>query len=336
MATTQRRSQRIAESESEVQIVDDVELKKPAQKAASKVTKPASKKAAPKTVTTQKPVKKSGITKIKSVISVEDEPVKSAKPSKHQEADLPKTFTADKKRGVQSENDDRAKAGTAVRRAALATDSKIASPASRPASKTAKTLPKAAKPLAKSAVAVVRKSKVATKSQNENSEVGAIVNTTTNEPVVISEELEVGDRFPTGVTVTNQNEEEVDLSKVIEDNRVVIIFAYPKASTPGCTRQANGFKDKYPALMSHQGVTIFGLSADGPRAQKRFQEKYGLPYDLIADTGRELIELFGIGKQPKGIIRSHLIFVGGKLAVKRVKVSPEDSFNSAAAYVAEL
>ncbi|GMM30840.1 thioredoxin peroxidase [Martiniozyma asiatica (nom. inval.)] len=149
-------------------------------------------------------------------------------------------------------------------------------------------------------------------------------------------ELEEGQSFPGGFELINQDDEVVNLSDVISKSHIVIIFAYPRASTPGCTRQAKGFRDLYDDLHGNHKATVFGLSADSPKSQTTFKTKQELPYDLLCDTNRKLIKLLGCKKAPSGIIRSHFIFVDGKLVSKRVKISPEDSFNSALKFVEEL
>lgn len=149
-----------------------------------------------------------------------------------------------------------------------------------------------------------------------------------------SSELEVGDEIP-DVTLQNQDGEEVSLRKVAKENRIIIIFAYPKASTPGCTRQACGFRDNYKELKEH--AAVFGLSGDTVSAQKKFQSKQGLPFDLLSDPKRVLIGQLGAKKTAQsGTIRSHWVFLDGKLKYKRVKVSPEISIQDGKKEVLEL
>ncbi|BAO41060.1 peroxiredoxin DOT5 [Kluyveromyces marxianus DMKU3-1042] len=147
-------------------------------------------------------------------------------------------------------------------------------------------------------------------------------------------ELQVGDEIP-DLTLKNQDDEPVSLKDVASKNPLVIFFAYPKASTPGCTRQACGYRDNYSELKEH--AAVFGLSADSPKAQKNFQTKQTLPFDLLSDPKREFIGLLGAKKTPaSGVIRSHWIFKNGKLEVKRVQVSPEVSIQEGKKEVLEL
>lgn len=155
--------------------------------------------------------------------------------------------------------------------------------------------------------------------------------TTTNEK---QSNLEIGDEIP-DMILKNQDDEDVSLKDVARDNKIVVIFAYPKASTPGCTRQACGFRDNFKDLK--QNAKVYGLSADNVSRQKTFQTKQNLPYDLLSDPQRELIGSLGCKKTPQsGIIRSHFIFYEGKLKFKRIKISPEVSISDAKKEVLEL
>jgi peroxiredoxin Q/BCP len=149
------------------------------------------------------------------------------------------------------------------------------------------------------------------------------------------EELEIGDEIPKSLKVTLQDGTVVSLLERAKKSHKLVIFAYPRASTPGCTRQAKGFRDEYKELQD-AGADVLGLSADTGKAQTNFKIKQELPYDLICDVKKELISLLGCQKYPSGVIRSHFIFVDGILEVKKVKVSPEDSFKGALDQVKSL
>lgn len=140
-------------------------------------------------------------------------------------------------------------------------------------------------------------------------------------------EIEEGDSIP-DITLKNEHDEEVSLKDVASDNHLVVIFAYPRASTPGCTRQACGFRDNYDEFTKH-GAVVFGLLSDTPKSQTTFITKQKLPYSLLSDPNKELIGALGAKKSPSGIKRSHFVFVDGVLKVKKLGVSPEASFNGA-------
>lgn len=155
-----------------------------------------------------------------------------------------------------------------------------------------------------------------------------------NTPNAVSKELDVGDEIP-DISLLNEDGEKVSLRKVAIKNRIIVIFVYPKASTPGCTRQACGFRDNYEDLKKH--AVVYGLSADSEMNQKKFQAKQKLPYSLLSDPKREFIGLLGAKKTPQsGTIRSHFIFVDGKLKFKRIKISPEVSVSDSKKEVLEL
>ena len=141
-------------------------------------------------------------------------------------------------------------------------------------------------------------------------------------------ELNEGDKIPESIEVELQDSTKINLSKYAKDNHILVIFAYPKASTPGCTRQAKGFRDEFDDLKK-LNATVLGLSADNLKSQTSFKNKQELPYDLIADTKLQLITLLGCKKFPNKITRSHFIFVDGILKIKKIKISPEDSFKTA-------
>ncbi|AEO57067.1 hypothetical protein MYCTH_2314920 [Thermothelomyces thermophilus ATCC 42464] len=90
----------------------------------------------------------------------------------------------------------------------------------------------------------------------------------------------------------------------------VVIFTYPKASTPGCTRQACLFRDSHEALTSASGLAIYGLSTDSPKANTTFKTKQKLPYPLLCDPQASLIGALGLKKQPRGTTRA--VFVVDK------------------------
>ena len=112
--------------------------------------------------------------------------------------------------------------------------------------------------------------------------------------------------------------------------RRVMVFFYPKASTPGCTQQACALRD----IAGQVGDTaIIGISPDKPAAQKKFDDKYELGYPLLADTEHAVAEAFGVwklkkncGKEYMGIERSaFLIGANGTIEQAWYKISPKDT-----------
>lgn len=100
------------------------------------------------------------------------------------------------------------------------------------------------------------------------------------------------------------------LKKLVDEStNGVVLFTYPKASTPGCTTQACLFRDAYTHLTS-TGLSIFGLSTDSPKANTTFKTKQSLPYPLLCDPSGNLISAIGLKKAPKGTTRG--VFVVDK------------------------
>ncbi|KAJ5949740.1 hypothetical protein N7454_001324 [Penicillium verhagenii] len=93
------------------------------------------------------------------------------------------------------------------------------------------------------------------------------------------------------------------LKKLVEESSTgVVLFTYPKASTPGCIKQACLFRDNHKHLTS-TGLSIYGLSADSPKANTTFQTKQSLPYPLLCNPSGTLIGALGFKKVPRGTIR---------------------------------
>lgn len=101
----------------------------------------------------------------------------------------------------------------------------------------------------------------------------------------------------------------------------VIVYFYPKDDTPGCTKEACGFRDAWKTLQK-RGVVVLGISADGAEAHTKFRKKYKLPFPLLSDTDRKVMEKYGAygekmmyGKKTVGVIRSTVwIDPAGKVA----------------------
>lgn len=147
----------------------------------------------------------------------------------------------------------------------------------------------------------------------------------------MSEYVQEGDPVP-DVTLLDEEGNEVNI-KEIASSKTVVLFAYPKASTPGCTRQVCGFRDSFPKFEA-KDVAIFGLSADSVKAQKNFHDKQNLQYPLLSDPEYKLIEPLGAKKTATGgVTRSHWIIKNGKFSTVAVGITPEQSFTTALEYV---
>ncbi|MBN2628786.1 MAG: thioredoxin-dependent thiol peroxidase [Spirochaetales bacterium] len=112
----------------------------------------------------------------------------------------------------------------------------------------------------------------------------------------------------------------------------LMIYFYPKASTPGCTTQSCNVRDARDDFSS-LGCAVLGVSPDKEGAQKKFDEKHGLGFPLLCDTETAMAEAYGVwgekkmyGKSYMGIIRSAFLVDGeGKIAGTWYKVSPKDT-----------
>ena len=78
----------------------------------------------------------------------------------------------------------------------------------------------------------------------------------------------------------------------------VILYFYPKDSTPGCTKQACGFAELYPQFME-KGAVVLGVSKDSVKSHKNFETKYGLPFTLLSDPEKEVIQAYDVWKEKK-------------------------------------
>lgn len=113
-----------------------------------------------------------------------------------------------------------------------------------------------------------------------------------------------------GGEVQTHSEEATTLAKLLEASKSgVVLFTYPKASTPGCTTQVCLFRDAYDDL-TKAGLSVYGLSNDSPKANKNFVEKQKLQYPLLCDPKQTLISAIGLKKAPKGTTRG--VFVVDK------------------------
>ena len=122
--------------------------------------------------------------------------------------------------------------------------------------------------------------------------------------------LKVGDKAPDFKALDEQGNN-VQLSDY--KGKKLVVFFYPKASTPGCTAEACDLNDNFDRFQS-SGYEILGVSADSAKRQSNFKNKYGFKYPLLADEDKSVIEAFGVwgpkkfmGKEYDGIHRTTFI-----------------------------
>jgi peroxiredoxin Q/BCP len=129
-------------------------------------------------------------------------------------------------------------------------------------------------------------------------------------------------------TLTDQNGGSHTLSAL--RGKWVLLYFYPKDDTPGCTKQACAIRDNYPAF-EKLGIVVFGISTDSEASHQKFAEKYDLPFILLADPKKEVVELYGVfgkkkfmGKEFLGVSRtSFLVAPDGTIAKIYENVKPE-------------
>jgi peroxiredoxin Q/BCP len=139
-------------------------------------------------------------------------------------------------------------------------------------------------------------------------------------------------------TLPDENGNPVSLKQF--RGQAVVLFFYPRADTPGCTIEANSFRESYKKLQK-AGLVVLGISPDTPKAQLKFKEKYDLPYTLLADDKKDVAKLFDVlkeknmyGKKVMGIVRStFLIDAEGKIAHVFSPVKPEGHAEEVLAHV---
>lgn len=141
--------------------------------------------------------------------------------------------------------------------------------------------------------------------------------------------LEVGTKAP-DFTLPDQN----GIMHSLADYRgkKVILYFYPKDNTSGCTKQACGFSERYPHFRE-KGVEVLGVSKDSVESHKRFEEKYGLAFPLLADPERKVLGAYDVwkektnyGKVSMGVVRTtYLIDENGVIIRAQDKVKAAEN-----------
>ena len=107
--------------------------------------------------------------------------------------------------------------------------------------------------------------------------------------------LEIGNQLPS-ISGIDQFGKVITLNEL--NGKKTVIYFYPKDDTPGCTAQACNIRDNYNLLIENN-IQIIGVSADSEGSHLKFTQKYDLPFPLIADTSKEIIEAFGVWGEKK-------------------------------------
>jgi peroxiredoxin Q/BCP len=151
--------------------------------------------------------------------------------------------------------------------------------------------------------------------------------------------ININDKAPE-FSLHDENDKEVSLKSL--RGKVVVLYFYPRADTPGCTVEACAFRDTYKQIQK-TGVVLLGISPDTPKAQKKFRDKFNLPFSLLADADKKVAEAYGVvqeknmyGKKVMGIARTTFIIgPDGKVQHIFPKVKPEGHAVEVLAYLKE-
>jgi peroxiredoxin Q/BCP len=114
--------------------------------------------------------------------------------------------------------------------------------------------------------------------------------------------MQVGDKVPDLLGV-NEHGEEIRLSQY--GKRKIVLYFYPKDNTSGCTAEACSLRDNYSELRA-AGYEVIGVSVDSEASHRKFIEKYELPFSLVADTDKKLVEAFGLWVEKKLYGRTYM------------------------------
>ncbi|NWG28505.1 MAG: thioredoxin-dependent thiol peroxidase [Ignavibacteriaceae bacterium] len=152
--------------------------------------------------------------------------------------------------------------------------------------------------------------------------------------------LKVGDKAPS-FKLKNQDGKIISLTEL--KGKPLVLYFYPKDDTPGCTKEACNFRDEFPKF-GKMKAEIIGISTDSVESHKKFATKYNLPFNLLADEKKEVVEKYDVwkeknmyGKKYMGIERTTFIInANGKIAKIFSKVKVDEHNNEVMEALKEL
>jgi peroxiredoxin Q/BCP len=150
-------------------------------------------------------------------------------------------------------------------------------------------------------------------------------------------DININDKAPE-FTLPDQNGDDVSLKDF--HGKYVVLYFYPRADTPGCTIEACEFRDSFKRT-EKLGAVVLGVSPDEPKALKKFEDKFGLPFTLLGDADKKVGNAYGViqeknmyGKKVMGVVRTTFI-IGPDGKIKHIfnKVKPEGHADEVLAYL---
>lgn len=128
----------------------------------------------------------------------------------------------------------------------------------------------------------------------------------------MAQTMQVGDTLP-NFELLDQNGKLFSSQDVVGKQNLVIYF-YPKDDTPGCTKEACSFRDSFEDF-SEAGAMVIGISADDVESHKAFEQKYNLPFTLLADTDKKVRDQFGVPTSLFGLLQGRVTYIFDKNGV---------------------
>lgn len=126
--------------------------------------------------------------------------------------------------------------------------------------------------------------------------------------------LKIGDACPT-FTLVNQENKEINLADFI-GKKILVVYFYPKDNTPGCTKEACSFRDRYEDFKD-LGCEVFGISSDDAKSHQTFSTQYNLPFSLLSDSDQKVRKAFEVPTNLFGLLPGRVTYIIDKTGIVR-------------------
>jgi peroxiredoxin Q/BCP len=141
--------------------------------------------------------------------------------------------------------------------------------------------------------------------------------------------MAVGSKMPSFSVIDHDGNPITSADLLERCERGIVIFSFPKSATPGCHKQACGFRDNYDEYKK-LGFEVYGMSADNPTPQANWRAKSGFQYTLLGDKSRTALKALGIDKGGVSVHRSHFVIAkDGAVLQSMIGISPVESIERA-------